>query len=293
MTSQPVISAANPISTWDANLQLEIARNPRGSRLVRNSHYGPLYVQKPFYPEGEDVAHIYLLHPPGGLVSGDLLEIDVTCGEAASALLTTPGAGRVYRARADESLQRQRITLDVKAQATLEWFPLETIVFNGARAQLETRVSLGQHARYTGWEVTSLGLPANGIEFTRGELTQLLRVEVEGELRLCERLHLRGNDRLLKAQAGLRGMPINGLFVAGPFPDRSVRDAVLAQLRSTGDDACFKNCWQGVTWIQDFVVGRYLGSCSEQARTLFENWWSYLRPVLIQRPACRPRIWLT
>ena len=293
MTSQPRISSASTASTWDADLQLGFARNPRGTRLVHKRHRGPLYVQKPFYPEGEDLAHVYLLHPPGGLVSGDNLTIAVNCDPQARVLLTTPGAGRVYRARADRTPQRQKITFDVQADAALEWLPLETIVFDGARTQLQTCVRLAAGARYIGWDVTSLGLPANRIDFASGELTQSLRVEVAGKLCLHERLHLPGGAKLMTARAGLQGMPVIGNFIAGPFAESGRRQALLTRLRDLSRDAEAGQCLQGVTWLQGFIVGRFLGHCSEQARKLFASWWSCLRPELMRRTACPPRIWLT
>ena len=86
---------------WQAELSLGLAKTARGTVLKTCSHRGPLYVQKAFYPEGRELAHLYLLHPPGGMVSGDDLQINVNMAEGAQALITTPGAGRVYRARPD------------------------------------------------------------------------------------------------------------------------------------------------------------------------------------------------
>ena len=92
-------SAAEP-SRWQAELALGFAATKRGVVLQHCRHQGPLYVQKPFYPEGRQLPHVYLLHPPGGLVSGDKLQINVAMARDTQALISTPGAGRVYRARA-------------------------------------------------------------------------------------------------------------------------------------------------------------------------------------------------
>ena len=71
-------------SRWRAELNLAFVRVDRHTVLKRQKHCGPLLVQKPFYPETDGTCHVYILHPPGGLVGGDDLNIDIDIG---------PGAG--------------------------------------------------------------------------------------------------------------------------------------------------------------------------------------------------------
>ena len=49
----------------------------------------------------------------------------------------------------------------------------------------------------------------------------------------------------------------------------------------------------GMTRLGDFYAGRYLGHSAARARALFTRWWALLRPELLGRPACPPRIWQT
>ncbi len=128
------------------------------TRLARRAHRGPLVVQRPFVPEGPGVCHVYLLHPPGGLVGGDELAIDVDVDADAHALVTTPAAGKVYRTNGAPVRQTQR--LRVADGGTLEWMPQEAILYDGARATLETRVDLGRNARFFGIDAVCFGLPA-------------------------------------------------------------------------------------------------------------------------------------
>src|SRR3990167_10982309 len=81
---------------WRARLELGFARREERTVMVRNRSLGPLRVQRPFYP-APDECQVYVLHPPGGLVAGDRLEIHIHSDADARVLLTTPGAGRVYR----------------------------------------------------------------------------------------------------------------------------------------------------------------------------------------------------
>ena len=163
-------------STWQAYLSLSFAKRKRGVRLVESAHEGPLYVQKAFYPEGDHCAHCYLLHPPGGLVTGDKLSIDITSQKNAHALITTPGAGRVYKAREQGGIQTQSIQLNVEQDGCLEWLPLETILFPNSQARLNTRVDLAENAKVITWDITCFGLPANHLKFTQGSVKQSLQI---------------------------------------------------------------------------------------------------------------------
>ena len=153
--------ALSAAQTWPASVELGLRSESGRTRLARCSHNGPLYVQRPFYPEGREHPHLYLLHPPGGIVSGDCLDIEVDVAANSGALVTTPGATRVYRARDDNPLQRQRCRLRLGKDAILEWFPMETIVFDGAWVELETTVELTRNSCFVGWEVSCFGLPAS------------------------------------------------------------------------------------------------------------------------------------
>ena len=292
-------------SRWDASLTLGIESTARGSVLKTKSHQGPLYIQKPFYPEGRELAHLYLLHPPGGMVSGDTLAIGANLGEQAQALITTPGAGRVYRARGDKTLQHQIIEFNVAANASLEWLPLEAIIYPGAVTKLDTRVNLQGNARYIGWDVTSLGLPAQGALFNADSaLNQTLNIYRDGKLCLRERLVIgansKGEQAMLSANSGLKNRPISGMMVAGPFDSGSVdkaqiTEALMDELRDLCDGWTTRDsqALAGVTLNHDFLIVRYLGSCSEQARNLFVECWARIRPLLLNRNACPPRIWAT
>lgn len=277
---------------WAAELSLRFAQTARGSRLVHSHHQGPLYVQKPFYPEGPNCAHVYLLHPPGGMVSGDHLQISVDVGSAANALLTTPGASRIYRARPDKTEQRQRVDLHLEEGSALEWLPLETIVYPASNGSTATCVHLpanGQ-AKFMGWEITCLGLPASQFPFASGQLKQSFELWAGAKPLLLEKLRLNGQDtELMQGLAGLQGNPVTGLMVAGPFNtdfsalDSDLLKSVRAQLGNFNG--------LGVTQRKGFILIRYLGPSAEHARRLFTEAWTCLRPVLVARAATAPRIW--
>lgn len=278
---------------WPAHLHLHLAKTARGTRLMRKQQGGPLYVQRPFYPEGIDLAHVYLLHPPGGLVSGDTLRVQLHLREGAQVLVTTPGAGRVYRARHDKRSQQQHNELQVGTGSTLEWLPQESIIYPGAHAHLLTRVHLAQGSRFCGWEITALGLPASNEPLSNGSLLQLLEVLQQGHPLLRERLLLNDATRALASAAiGLRGATVSGVFVSGPYHAGQFPEWPLPALQDVKPGAD-RPALCSITRLGSFLVARYLGTCAQQARHLFTLYWQILRPLLLQRDACPPAIWMT
>jgi urease accessory protein len=152
-----VIVAEVSESGWAAELALRFAvRGERGrTELVGRRHVGPLRVQRPFHPEPSGACHVYVLHPPGGVVGGDQLALDVSVESGAHALLTTPAAAKLYRSAGPCARVQQ--ALRVGEGARLEWLPHENIAFSAANAELTTRVELEQGARFLGWVVLCLG----------------------------------------------------------------------------------------------------------------------------------------
>jgi urease accessory protein len=151
--------------SWHAKLALDYHFD--GARTgVRFAHEGPLRVLQSLYPEGAAVCHNVLVHPPGGLVAGDCLQIDVALSAGAQALITTPGATRFYRAAIDSAvLAEQRVSLRVGAGAKLQWLPLESIAYPDCRAVNHLQFELDEGAQLMGWDCTALGLPAADAPF--------------------------------------------------------------------------------------------------------------------------------
>ena len=156
---------------WHAALDLEFAAQGVRTVLARRSHIGPLVVQRPFYPEG-GVCHVYLVHPPGGVVGGDTARAARhSCAMAAHALITTPAATKFYRSEGSRcATDAGHLALDA---ATLEWLPQETILFPDAYANIATRVRLSERSRFIGWEIVCYGRPASGLPFRAGVRTRI------------------------------------------------------------------------------------------------------------------------
>jgi len=217
--------------SWHARLQLHYTlENAR--TVARFEHNGPLRVLQSLYPEGDAVCHNVLVHPPGGLVGGDTLDIAATVGPGAHALITTPGATRFYRSAGERALQRSHLSLAEGAR--MEWLPLEALCYNACNAENHLTLELLPGAECMGWDVTALGLPHADQPFEAGRFVQ--HIEMPGVW--LERGVIDAADhRLLHSPLGLAGQRCLGslFFVAGTAFERNRRDAALEAARAAID----------------------------------------------------------
>lgn len=278
---------AEPLtSSWQAHLDLGFERREGATVLARRQHRGPLRVQKPLYPEGPDICHAIVLHPPAGIAGGDRLQIDVDVGRAAQTLLTTPGAGKWYRSAG--ALAEQMVSLKVGAGGTVEWLPQESIVFSGAQAGMRTTVDLERGARFVGVETICFGRRASGESFERGSLRLATDIRVEGRPLWRERGIIDGGSSLLESPIGLAGYTVCSTVLAA---GADISAEVLGACRAV--TVMEPRGQSGVSALPNLFVGRYLGHSSEAARQWFVELWQYLRPVFVDRGAAVPRIWNT
>lgn len=270
---------------WHAAIALGFVRRDDATLLERRAHRGPLRIQKPLYPEGAAVCHAIVLHPPGGIAGGDVLEISLDADPRAHAVLTTPGAAKWYRAA--ERRASQHVTIGVSSGAIVEWLPQPAIFFDGVDADVTTRVTLARDALYLGWDAICLGRIASGERFTRGRIALRTAIERDGRPLWHERSILEGGSSWLATRAGFAGRPVLGtLVVAG----RPIAREIVAACRG----ACMQDgIMTGVTATPDVLVARCLLPDTERATMTFLAWWRVLRPALVGREAVPLRIWNT
>lgn len=278
----------NPDDGCRATLSLGFAHDNGATRMMERTHFGPLRVQKPLYPEGEAVCHAIVVHPPGGVVGGDRLSIAASAGPRSHAFISTPGAAKWYKANGRVS--RQDVAIRVAASAALEWLPQETIFFNAAQVSLNHEVILDEAASYLGCEILCFGRSASGESFNSGCITQRTSIRRGGTLVWLEQGMIVADDPALNGPLGLAGNTVCATLIAAGknLPAslaHSVREEICA-LADTGDQS-------GATQIKSLLVVRYLGQSSESARNIMLRAWQLIRPELLGRAAAVPRIWNT
>jgi len=272
---------------WQANLNLAYARH--AERVVaHHSHSGPLRILQSLYPEGDAICHNVLVHPPGGLVGGDTLDLAITAAAGTHGLVTTPGATRFYRSDGPVAVQNTHIT--VAADSRLEWLPLEALCYNECHAHNQLHMALAPGAEMLGWDVTALGLPNAGLPFVKGRFTQ--HMEVPGVW--LERGCIDASDaRLMNGPTGLAGARCMAslFFVAGVALERNRKQQALDCARELIASHALTATAGATSPNPQVLVVRVLAPVVEPAMQLLRTVRNAWRQELWGLPLCNPRIW--
>lgn len=275
--------------TWLARLELSARRDERGRCTVHSVHQGPLRALKTLYPEGDAIAHLVIVHPPGGIVGGDRLEVALSLAPHTHAVLTTPGATRFYRNEGRAAAQQVQAT--VGSAARLEWLPLETLVHSGCHAENAVEFRLDEGAEMIGWDVVALGLPAAGEAFSAGHFTQQLHWPGHW----IERGVIdAGDTRLLQSPLGLNGLSawLTMWFAAAQPLEPARAEALLDAARESAASPAMPVA--GATCVhQRVVVLRALADRTEPLMLLAQAVRARWRLLAWTLPDTRPRVWRT
>lgn len=277
---------------WPAYLRLRFAtQTGKRSILAYNRHSGPLLVQKPLYPEGPQICHVIVLHPPSGIAGGDDLEINVSVENQAHALLTTPGATRWYKA--NDRKASQRIRLDIEDGAKLDWLPQENLLFEAAFAESETQVNLHGASCAIGWDCYQFGSIAASSPWQKGLLALRTSISLDGRPIWLESGRLDASDPRHRSLSGMAGLPLMAnLWSVGPPISEREKEQLAALLPWEEALRC------GVSQMmlsnnRSLVLVRLLGLHIEAVRQQLVKCWEFLRPRQLGIAATPLRLWRT
>ncbi len=279
-------ASSEPVCSWEAYLKLGLSHKNNKTVLNKRRHFGPLTLQRPFYPEEDGTCHLYILHPPGGIVGGDSLNLELICNENTSTLITTPGASKFYQSNGFTAWQSQDLT--VKENACLEWLPQETILFDGARVDSTTKIQLERQALFMGWEIVSFGRPVCNEEFTTGLFKQSFEIWRSGEPLLIDKITIQDRAEVFSSLWGLQAQPVMGLLTIVNDDPHALREATNI-IQGMIEDVSRLS----VTVMEDVLVCRCLDTNSMAIRNTFIRIWKAIRFVSIHKQPCEPRIWAT
>jgi urease accessory protein len=275
-------SNAETFPGWQGRLELTYRSDRGKTQAIQHQGIAPLKVQRSFYPEGDAICHNVILHTAGGVVGGDKLQIDVSLQPSSRAVITTAAAGKIYGSNG--SIASQQIHHQIAANASLEWLPQETIIFNGAIFHQHLQVELAPNATWLGWDINRFGRTASGERFTRGEWKSATEVYRDGKPIWIDRQCLYG-DEMVDHPHSLAGHSIVGSLA---WIDAPVSTELITVTRSLFDGEPSKI---GVTRLTEGLLCRYRGNSTTEVRSWFTSVWHLLRSSFLKTPPITLRVW--
>lgn len=186
----------------DARLRLAVERHEGRLRIADRHESGAFRFRMP--RRTPDAIEGLLVNVAGGLAGGDRIALSARAEQAASLVIGSAAAERIYRSGGDTTAMA--IDLAAEQGAQLCWLPAETIIHNGARLTRDFSLAIAPEAQLLVAETVQLGRIASGERFTSGTWHDRCRLSIGGKLVFAEEFHLDGADHAAReAPGGLAG----------------------------------------------------------------------------------------
>jgi urease accessory protein len=182
-----------------------------------------------------------LINTAGGLTGGDLLSIAVTVPAAAASVVTTQAHEKVYRSAAGDAVVTAEIALE--GDAALDWLPQPTILFDGARLQRQTNVSLSGTATFLGVEAVIFGRTAMNETVRSGSLNDTWKIVRDGRLIHRDCFALNGDIAAALARPSVLAGHLAMATIRYVAPDAETR---LEAMRELLEDDGAASAWNGM-----------------------------------------------
>jgi urease accessory protein len=181
-----------------AEVSLELRR---GATRIAGLHQSGS--AKAFLPEMHGgTPEVVFLNTAGGLTGGDALRFALRLGSGTQAVGTTQTAERAYASSVGRA--RMDVSLTLGANASLDWLPQESILFDRSTLARRTVAELGPKARLLLAEMVVLGRAAMGETVAHLQFSDWREVRRAGVPVLVEPLRI-ADATLRSGPAGLGG----------------------------------------------------------------------------------------
>ncbi len=256
-------------NSLDGHLRIRCEKGKGGVPFLSSQSFqAPVHLSKSHLSDDGRFLVLTLLNPTAGFFDGDRVVSDVTVGQGASLVLSTPSSSRVFRTRSGKDAVCEQ-KFSVEAGGFLEWIPEAFIPHRGARYVQKTEVNLEPGAGLFFIDWISPGRVARGEVFQYESLRWEFDLLIGGRLLARERYDMPGE--------GLEG--ITAMFAAGHYVSIYLAGEMLScfpaeEVDALGNDGTYLG--HGLLEGGEAMVIRALCRDSLAARALVER----IRPIL-------------
>ncbi|MCX6017761.1 MAG: urease accessory protein UreD [Chloroflexi bacterium] len=257
------------------------------TRMTVHEQRPPLKVVRAF-TQDDGAALVHLHNVSGGVLAGDELVVDVRLEAGACVQLTTTGATRLYRRRAD-GIAHMRMHATVAAGGLLEYLPDAIIPFRNANVRQSTHIELAEDAGVLWWDMVAPGREAMGERFDYDMLELEMRIDACGLPIAMEHVRLCPDLQALDAPVRMGGYGHYATFYACRVgADIVALEAALLDCAQRAMQAG-EVLWGASALSAHGVAVRGLARTSRALQAGLNEFWATAKTVLYRRAAIMPR----
>lgn len=257
-----------------------VLRNAR-SEIDPKSWRIPFQWQGCHYLDNDDEPFLLLINSGGGYVEGDASELVGQLEKGTRALITTTAASKFYKCL-NQEISREIVTIRAKPDTLLEYYPDESIPFAHSRVQRRISLEISATTNLFATDMIAAGRihHANGEAFAFDSIDSEFKIEVEGEIRLLDRLVAKTPDEV----AALRRLWNDATMMAtvvgyGLFLPEGIENMIETKLAGLELKSF------GASRNEDMVVCRILADEAWACHEAIQACWTLMRPALAGKPA--------
>ena len=275
-------------TSWEGNCFLNFFNNKASlgnvdKTIFKSKSTSPYKLLKSTHDK-EGRCILPILHTAGGLVGGDLLELEVNLEKNSKVLLTTSSAQKVYgsvgisKINPKGTFSKQKNLIKILDNSHLEYLPQETIIFaNGLYDQM-FKVSISETSSFLFTDLIRLGRSSSGESIESGVFRSKLEIIRNNDLyddwEYVDQIEL--SKPSFVAKSGMDYNPVFGSLVwicEKDFFKSKINNLVgnIKMILNESDN------FLSTGILENGISVRFLGSSSQDARKCFFCIWKQIR----------------
>jgi len=258
--------------------RLEVQFERRGDKTLARTlcQSSPLKVLKAFYPEGESIAHLYILNSTGGILQGDRMDIKIHLAADAEAVVLMPAATKIHPCPSGDARQKMQFRLD--AGAVLEYLPEPLLPFSEAAFFQETAIFIEAGASFFWGDILGPGRLAKGESFAYRLFENRMYIRDGAGLIAQEVFQIAPSSTAVDGLAVMEGKSHMGsLYVICP---EDKIETLLKAFREIGEGPVY---WGASLLSRRGLFVRALADETPSLQTLFFKLWGIFRKIVLGR----------
>lgn len=195
-----------------------------------------------------------LINTSGGMTGGDQLSWNIDAGANSHAIITTQACEKIYKSQSGTA--NVQTLIRVAENASVEWLPQETILFDQGKLRRTIDVELAETASFIGLEAVVLGRQAMEEPARNIVLSDRWRIKRGEHLIHADDVRMQGNIEELALHPSILGGAASyaTLIICLPAAQQDQSEALVDEMRNAAAPTA---AW-GINDLGNKIVARFV-----------------------------------